>query len=124
MSRVTPDETEAWRSPVQDTDTLDLFAPAPARSEVYAAGMVRRGDHDTSVAAAERVLPGVTELQARVLEVIAAHGTMTDGDLENLPEFAHYAYSTVRKRRSELFAQKKIRWTGERRDGMKVWALA
>jgi hypothetical protein len=46
---------------------------------------------------------------------------MTDGELENLPVFAHYGPSTVRKRRSELYQAGRVAETGARRGKMNVW---
>lgn len=83
-------------------------------------GMIRKPDHDTSIAAARGVAEFKTALQFRVFELLS-HKAMTDGELETLPEFAHYRYSTVRKRRSELWQQNRLEWTGERRQGQKVW---
>jgi len=83
-------------------------------------GMVRVPDHSTSIDAAIGVNEIKTKLQARVFELLCARA-LTDGQLETLPEFSHYRYSTVRKRRSELLQKNMIHWTGERRQGQKVW---
>ncbi len=65
--------------------------------------MVRNPDAPTSVEAAGRVKPIRTKLQEEVVAMFRKYGPMGDGRLEDLPEFdGRYAYSTVRKRRSEL----------------------
>lgn len=83
--------------------------------------MVRIPSHDTSVQAAKAVLPCRTVLQQQILSALIARGPMTDGELENLPQFADYGPSTVRKRRSELYHDGRVRPTGETRDRMNVW---
>lgn len=99
----------------------DLFGDKPYSDEVR--GMVRQQDHVTSINAAHGVNEIKTKLQARVLELLSIRH-MTDGELETLPEFSDYRYSTVRKRRSELLEKKLVEWTGERRNGQKVWRRA
>jgi hypothetical protein len=88
------------------------------------AGMVRATDPATSTRAARSVVRGLSALQRQVLEVIAAAGEAgcTDGELERLPVFAQFAYSTVRKRRSELYQAGYLTSIGER-DGFSVWAV-
>lgn len=89
--------------------------------------MVRRNDLDTSYAAAEHVIPRRNQLQLRLLEAITTYGAMTDQQLEDLPEFRRYAYSTVRKRRTELYQRHELVITGEtinsRGVRMKIWDL-
>jgi len=96
-----------------DTADLPLFAPPP---------MVRRGDHDTSHEAAARVLPKLTALHQAVLAALDAAGArgLTDRELEQLPQFAHYGPSTIRKRRSELYQGGILTHRGTR-DGLMVW---
>ncbi len=65
-------------------------------------GMVRRDDHDTSIEAAASVEPNLSKLQHAVLAAIIKMPGLCDYDLENLPQFLHYSYSTIRKRRTEL----------------------
>jgi hypothetical protein len=90
-------------------------------------GMVRHDDHSTSVAAAVGVVKrDKSKLQREVLAAFVELGPMTDGELEALPQFAHYAYSTVRKRRTELCQRGDLVETGDRRmsegnSPMKVW---
>jgi hypothetical protein len=104
-----------------DRDQGDLFT-APDLS-----GMVRRDDHETSIEAAEAIAPKRSPLQCAVLGAFIRLGRMTDAELEALPEFGGFAYSTVRKRRTELFQDGLVEETGEkraRREGkarLKVW---
>src|SRR5215467_2455620 len=88
----------------------DFFPPSDI------AGMVRNPDHTTSIDAAYGVNEFKTKLQNRVYEILCGRA-MTDGELETLPEFSDYRYSTVRKRRSELFQKNMVGWTGDRRNG-------
>ena len=100
---------------------LDLFAYAEER-KLPTPDMHRKTDHETSIAASERVAKSCkTELQSAILEKLIELGPMTDGELESLPVFSHYGPSTVRKRRSELFQDGKVEKTGELRDRMNVW---
>jgi len=72
-------------------------------------GMARRGDPKTSHDAAKDVAErDVSKLQAMVLQAFADHGPMNDRELERLPQFAKYAQSTVRKRRTELSQRGKL----------------
>ena len=75
---------------------LPLFTPPP---------MTRKADVDTSREAAARILPKVNALHEQVLAAIDAAGPagLTDRGLEQLPQFARYGPSNIRKRRSELF---------------------
>lgn len=103
-----------------------LFDDDDARDERR--GMTHRDDPHTSAEAAAVIAPHRTELHARVLAAFKAHGPMTDGELEALPEFHGYGPSTIRKRRSELFQAHALVAVGERRNErnckMVVWALA
>lgn len=87
-------------------------------------GMVRTDDPATSVVAAETVLPKLNRLRTRVLTLIAEAGPdgLTDRELERLPEFAAYAYSTVRKRRTELYQAGYLVEAGVR-DRLTVWTI-
>ena len=84
--------------------------------------MYRKNDHDTSIEAARVVAEFRTVLQQQIFEVLQVR-PMTDGELENLPQFMSYGPSTVRKRRSELYQAGLIRESGERRGRFKVWAV-
>lgn len=90
--------------------------------------MVRKGDPITSVLAADAVQKKASGLHAAITEAIFEQGHgMTDQELEDLSRFSHYAYSTVRKRRTELFqagllVEVGIR-TNSRRQKMIVWDL-
>lgn len=89
--------------------------------------MVRRNDHSTSVAAAVALADSINALQQKVIEAFEEHGDMTDWKLENLPRFAVYGPSTIRKRRSELYQAKRIVENGVETNPngkqMKVWHL-
>lgn len=87
-------------------------------------GMVRTDDRETAVLAAETVLPKLNRLRTRVLALIAEAGPdgLTDKELEQLPEFATYAYSTVRKRRTELYQAGYLVEAGVR-DRLTVWTV-
>ena len=107
---------------------------AKAQSDLFEspdlAGMVRRNDHSTSVEAAERVYRKRSALQRAVLACYVTAGPMTDAELESRPEFGSYRYSTVRKRRSELFQEGLIEETGSKRpapgggSSLKVWRVS
>lgn len=88
-------------------------------------GMVRTDDRETAVLAAETVLPKLNRLRTRVLALITEAGPdgLTDKELEQLPEFAGYAYSTVRKRRTELFQAGYLVEAGVR-DRLTIWTVA
>lgn len=101
-------------------DLFDYVPPEPKKDDLL--GMHRRADHETSVESA-RVVDGFRNaLQAEIHAILLSGGPMTDGELEHLPQFAHYGPSTVRKRRSELFQDGRIYDTGTKRGRFKVWA--
>lgn len=105
--------------PLPIDDLLSWTPPAPQHND---RSMHRKSDHETSIAASERVAKSCkTELQSAILEKLIELGPMTDGELESLPVFSHYGPSTVRKRRSELFQDGKVEKTGEVRSRMSVW---
>lgn len=89
-------------------------------------GMVRQGDVDTSVDAAHRIRPHLGRLQREVYQAAlelyeaTADTPFTDGEVERLPKFADCAPTTVRKRLGELRRMGLLRWTGGRRDGMRL----
>lgn len=78
-------------------------------------GMVRRNDHDTSVEAAAAVEPKLSKLQSEVLQAVNRNPGCSDYDLENLPQFLHYSYSTIRKRRTELSQKGLLETIGTKR---------
>lgn len=90
--------------------------------------MVHRHPKATEVAAAERIEGRLSVLQATVLHAFQTRGAMTDEQLETLDVFAQYGPSTIRKRRSELFAMGKLQIVGEatntRGQRMKIWRAA
>jgi len=88
--------------------------------------MHRRDDPQTSVDAAKKILPRISNLQFRVYEALLRHffrtgKGMTDKELEKLPEFKDCGYSTVRKRRTDLMHKGYVVDSGEKRDGLTVW---
>jgi predicted HTH transcriptional regulator len=74
--------------------------------------LVRRNDYQTSVEAAEAVQPHLSDLQAKVLAYIEERGQVTDAALEAHFGLSQYAYSTIRKRRTELVAKGLVRACG------------
>jgi hypothetical protein len=114
-----------------ETMTLQWFVPGdpwPEGAEDTGArsahsGLVRIPDHSTSIAAAEKIAPVRSDLQALVLEVFKCHGPMTAGEAEKRPIFDFCAPSTVRKRISELYKAGELVETGIRRNGMKEWKV-
>lgn len=103
----------------QSWELPNLFSQVVSVPTEAIAGMVRGDSPLTSQAAAVRVLPKLSALQA---EVLAVADGRTDREIERLPRFAAYAPSTVRKRRSELLQQGRIRADGDR-DGLTVWRV-
>ncbi len=78
-------------------------------------GLIRAGDPDTCVEAAVAVERHRSALQEAVIRAFADHGTLTDAELEGLEGFRErYAYSTVRKRRTELCQAGVLEIVGER----------
>lgn len=89
-----------------------LFAPpAPTRL----AGV---GDRPTSLAAADRIAPHLSELQRRVLAAFVDLGPMTDYELEELKRFEGMSPSTIRKRRGELVRAALLEECGEKLSGV------
>ncbi len=101
------------------TDDLPLFAPSPDLR-----GMVRNTDPVTSVRAAEKAAVKLNALRQRILELMREAGDvgMTDHELRHVPEFERYGYSTVSKRRTELYQAGYLEAIGER-DGFTIWAI-
>ena len=110
------------RAPQMDTEAslFDVVAATPTRE---ISGMVRGSDPMTSQRGAVDVLGKRAWVKRAILEAIATGGPLTDGQLENRPEFAALGPSTVRKRRSELFQAGKLKAAGTL-DKMTLWDLA
>ncbi len=91
-------------------------------------GMVHADDPHTSIDAATVIALRRNELHEKVLAAFARYGSMTDEELENLPEFRDYGPSTIRKRRSELFQQHALVAVGDavntRGRKMLIWSRA
>lgn len=103
--------------------TFALTRPEPPVREP----MARRADMETSREAAAVVEPHLGKIQREVLEAYRAHGPMTARDLEALPEFSEYGFSTVRKRLSELARAGHLVPHGTDRSGraaITIWRLA
>lgn len=98
---------------LMDEDDLDLR------------GLIHTADWGTSVAAAVHQKEHRSVLQNRI-EVILQTAALTDEELRLLPEFSHYAESTVRKRRTELLQQKRVEAVGRKFNSrgfmMTIWA--
>ena len=98
---------------------LALF---PAQTAIT---MIHRGDPVTSRHAAVGLLPRLGSIHARVLDAFRRLGPMHDERLENSPEFAKYAPSTIRKRRSELYHAGRLVQRGVERNSrghrMVIW---
>jgi hypothetical protein len=105
-----------------DDDQLGLFGETTK-------GMVRRSDPSTSHEAAEGVvMRDKSKLHKMILAAFAEFGPMTDMELEELPQFAHYAQTTVSKRRTELFQRGDVIMCNFERvnkhgSTMKVWMI-
>lgn len=91
-------------------------------------GMVRKGDHFTCYLAAKAISKTASKLHEQITEEVYTRGPMTDQELEDIPRFSHYAYSSVRKRRTELVQGLKLVRVGHRKNNrgqlMQVWDLA
>ena len=86
----------------------------------------RTTDPETSHEAAQRITAKLSQLQARVIEAVAAYGEhgATAREIETLDAFADCGFSTCRKRLSELARAGRLGTNGKR-DGMTVYvALA
>lgn len=108
---------------------LDFAAPVLKASTQSIRGMVRETGSLTSQRAAVDVLPKLSKLERRIMEILATVGPqyapegMTDREIETLREFAHYGPSTVRRRRTTLFQQGRLVENGVR-DKLTVWKVA
>lgn len=98
----------------------DLFG-VPAAKQDPLRGMVRRTDAEEPRIAAAKHVDSRSALQQQIFDLLKAN-PMTDLELENHPSFSKYGYSTVRKRRSELFKAGQLERAG-RRDGLAVWKV-
>ena len=79
----------------------DLFADATEREAMSVPtreleGLVRRGAPIESQAFAVRTYKASAKLKAGILDILEQHGPMTALELEALPQYEHYAISTVR----------------------------
>lgn len=107
------------RRPVP-SDDLPLFATP----ELPEAPLVAMADHATSRDAADAVAPIAGALRRRVLEAVVATGVtgLTAAELEALPEFTGYGFSTLRKRLSEVSRyQPAVLRAHGKRGGCTVW---
>jgi len=90
--------------------------------------MVRRDDAETAIAAAARVQGRLSELQRRVHAEIERLGGATGEEVEQLPQFAALAPSTVRRRITDLRDLGLVVAAGERPNSrglpMTVWRTA
>jgi hypothetical protein len=92
-----------------DQPTLFDVSPAPH-------GAYRRDDHDTSKSAGLAMRgERLSALHREVLEFFHLHGPATDEDLEDALGPKHPGFSTLRKRRSELYQAKRLIDTGKRK---------
>lgn len=78
---------------------------------------VRKGDPETSGAAAQVAKENLGRIQAAVLEAFQVYGPMTARKAERLPCFETYGFSTIRKRISELAQGGRLREIGIDRSG-------
>lgn len=102
-------------------------APVPDAIDVPLRRMVHRHDPPTSLESAAVVARKLTVLHGYVLQAFREQGPMTDEDVEQLPQFADFGPSTIRKRRSELYQAGRLAAVGERRNSrnrrMVIWAI-
>lgn len=88
-------------------------------------GMVHRRARPTEVAAAEVIKRGLSDLQGLVLAAVVELGQATAEEVEQLPRFATFGPSTVRKRLSELSAARALIQCGTKPNSrgrpMAVW---
>ena len=95
--------------------------------EIEIRGMVRRGDPMTCVTAARTIQKKASKLHSQITDEFADRGPMNDSELEDLARFRRYAYSSVRKRRTELFQAGLLVQVGVRKNRrgnpMIVWDL-
>lgn len=83
----------------------------------------------TSQRAAVDVLPKLSKLEHRIMEILSTFGPeyqpegMTDREIETLKEFSCYGPSTVRRRRTTLYQQGRLVENGIR-DKLTIWKIA
>lgn len=91
-------------------------------------GMVRTGDPMTCISAADKIQRKASALHEAITEEIFRRGPMIDQELEDLARFKAYAYSSVRKRRTELVQAGLLVCVGVRKNKrgnmMQIWELA
>ena len=91
------------------------------------ARMVRRDARDTEISAAAAVERRLNESHEAVRAAFRKHGSLTDSQLEQLPEFAEWGPSSARKRRGELMLAGELQAVGDARNSrgrtMVVWGL-
>lgn len=85
-------------------------------------GMTRGHDAIESQRAAADVLPKLTEIQRKIMDILASAGPLNATDLERRVEFRNLAPSTCRKRISELKQLGKLVQVG-RKDRMALWDI-
>lgn len=107
---------------------LAFVAPVLATPTRALLGMVRGSGGGSSIEsqrAAVDTLSMSERIRRRIMEILATEGPLNDRELEARVEFRCYAPSTVRKRRSELYAdgRGRIMKVG-RRDKMAIWDVS
>jgi len=80
----------------------------------------------TSIVAAKRILPRISNLQYRVYETLLKHFRrtgkgLTHKALDQPPEFRQYEFSTVHERLTDLKQKGYVIDSGKKRDGLTVW---
>lgn len=85
-----------------DQIALDFVAPVIATPVREILGMVRTTDPIESQRAAVDSLAHRTDLQQRILRILATEGPQTDRQLAARNEFRGFGQSSVRSRRAEL----------------------
>ena len=86
------------------------------------AGLVRGSDSIEAQSAGVKQLEGRSELQRKILHILAIDGPLNAKDLERRIEFRNLSPSTVRKRISELKHCGEIIQVG-RKDGCAEWDI-
>lgn len=85
-------------------------------------GAVRGSDPIESQSGAVKQIEGRSELQRKILWILAESGPLNAKDLERRIEFRYLGFSTVRKRVSELKQAGAVVQVG-RKDGMALWDI-
>jgi len=99
--------TRRYGRTVEDEAATEPLAELP---------LFRRDDPPTSRGAAGAIEPQLGEIQRAVLAAFREHGAMSARQVEQLPIFQVYGFSTVRKRVSELAAAAYLRAVGTERE--------